>query len=204
MYPGIKVLLASDAEPDTWQEVMDKMLQEDPLGAVSRIRWKPSRHGGKPFASPSALPQQLAAARRVRANKPKCKALESITHVDIKGHVQADEHAVLQHLMQHLGQIMGITLVESKDVASASSGSWRWLAASDPAAPPGRIRLFLSDEQEVHRVVSALHGKSIKVGSDLIGIQVSNDLRDANSLMHPPGNGLMGATSQVRPQASLD
>ena len=98
--------------------------------------------------------------------------------MDIKGHLHADEHEVIRGLMTHLATHAGIQLSEASGDSGRKPGSWTWLAASDPAAPPGRSRLFLRDLGEVHQVRAQLHDKSIKIGLDTFRIQVHNDLVD--------------------------
>ena len=49
-------------------------------------------------------------------------------------------------------------------------------------------RTNVKDAADVQKVREALHGKAIRVGTDLVGIQVSNDLADAQSLLASSGN----------------
>ena len=56
-------------------------------------------------------------------------------------------------------------------------------------APPGRVRLLLSGEDDVRRVYAGLHGQTLQVGADLIGIAVANDAVEA---LRRPGNGRRG------------
>eukprot|EP00959_Pyramimonas_sp_CCMP1952_P239773 5010678-Pyramimonas_sp.AAC.1 len=71
---------------------MDRTLHEDPETAVLKLQYKPSRHGGRQFAVPSATPQQLAALRRRRGPRSRrAAALEAVTDVDIRGYASIDE-----------------------------------------------------------------------------------------------------------------
>ena len=46
-----RLLITSDAETaGTWQLLLDRILEADPKGAIYRISWNPSHHGGRPFA----------------------------------------------------------------------------------------------------------------------------------------------------------
>ncbi|CAK0882290.1 unnamed protein product, partial [Prorocentrum cordatum] len=88
-----KALLLTEAEADTWQPVLDKALQEDTGTAILKLQWKPSRHGGREYAVPSATAQQLAALRRTRAPRTRRAArLESVTDAEIRGAASADEN----------------------------------------------------------------------------------------------------------------
>ena len=66
--------------------------------------------------------------------------------------------------------------------------SWRWLAATDPTAPPGRIRLQLETLEQVQLIISHIHGRSLQFGSDLVAIEIQNDLLDAQQVRLGNGN----------------
>ena len=51
-----KLLILTEASEDTWQASLDKFLTEDLENAIARIRWKPSRNGGRPWLTPRLLP----------------------------------------------------------------------------------------------------------------------------------------------------
>ena len=60
------------------------------------------------------------------------------------------------------------------------------MASQDASSPPGRLKLLLKSQDEVRKVQVALQGQTIRVGQDLVGITVSNDMSDA---VAAPGNG---------------
>ena len=72
---------------------------------------------------------------------------------------------------------MGISLQSASLEDSASVGSWRWLAAIDPTASPGRVRLQPSSMEQVQAVCDGIHNCSIEIGADLVAIAVQSDLR---------------------------
>eukprot|EP00959_Pyramimonas_sp_CCMP1952_P154959 3242007-Pyramimonas_sp.AAC.1 len=88
------VLLTTESAPETWQTTMDAMLRNDTDSAILKLRHRPSRHGGRHFATPSALPARLAATRRAKQTRGGSTTLQAITDVEIKGHLHADEHAL--------------------------------------------------------------------------------------------------------------
>ena len=45
-----KVLITTEASSATWQTALDTLLQKDPEAAATKLRWRPARHGGRPFA----------------------------------------------------------------------------------------------------------------------------------------------------------
>ncbi|CAK0813875.1 unnamed protein product [Prorocentrum cordatum] len=172
------LLLTTEATASTWQQAMDTLMRNDPDSAVYKLKWRPSRHGGRPFASPSALPARIAATRRTKQTRGTTSTVQAITDVEIKGHLHADEHALIRDLVTHLVGQTGISLTELQEDRGRRAGKWQWLAADDPAAPPGRFRLYLKDLEEVAKVRDTLHDKAVKVGMDTFRVQVFNDLED--------------------------
>ena len=61
--PG-KALIQREAGEDNRRSLLDRVLMETPGDAVTRIRWKPSRNGGRPWPTPAATAAQLGASRR--------------------------------------------------------------------------------------------------------------------------------------------
>ncbi|CAK0840384.1 unnamed protein product, partial [Prorocentrum cordatum] len=57
---------------------------------------------------------------------------------------------------------------------------------------------------DVHEVREALHGKAARVGTDLVGIQVSNELADAQSFVRRPGKQGGGVAARQPAPRALD
>ena len=57
--------IRTSSSPEVWRTLLDRFLNEDADCAVLRLRWRPSRMGGRPWVTPTATPQQLAAHRRL-------------------------------------------------------------------------------------------------------------------------------------------
>ena len=85
-----------------------------------------------------------------------------------------------------------LSLQDASTQADPPPNSWQWLAARDPDAPPGRVRLSLTSLEQVQAVVDAVHGRAIQVGSDFIAIEVQNDLLDTRHLAAGNGRGGTG------------
>ncbi|CAK0823307.1 unnamed protein product [Prorocentrum cordatum] len=108
---GSKVLLFSDAAPDTWKEVLDQVFAVDGRSAATRLKWKPSRYGGRPIESPSATTMALAAARR-KGHRPH-STLDHITEVIVRGELGREGGQVLRRLMTHLSTAIGLETTET-------------------------------------------------------------------------------------------
>ena len=91
--------------------------------------------------------------------------------------------------MDHLGTTTGLDLKETDYSREPRVGEFIHLASKDSAAPPGRMRLLLRDAEAVRKVYAALHGQSVQVGQDMVGIEVCNDVVAAAGVA---GNGQRG------------
>ena len=89
-------------------------------------------------------------------------------------------------LMQRAVQATGLTIRETDYSRAPKLGEYAHLATQDAAAPPGKLKRLLSSEDDVRRLYNALHGQTIAVGNDRVGIVVGNELLDGQSV---PGNG---------------
>jgi len=179
-----KLLIYTEATVETWTEVMDRVLAMDANSAATKLKWKPSKNGGRPIASPTATTSALAATRR-KANKS-ASMTDYIAEVTVKGEMGKEDAEVLRRLMVHACTVTGFNVKEAADGRSPKTGEFVHLASLDAAAPPGRLRLFLGSEEEVRKFHMALHGQTVQVGQDRIAIELSNDIIDGSHFM---GNG---------------
>ena len=183
--------MCTDAAVQLWQQKMDTVLASDPDSAATRLKWKPSRCGGRALATPSATTTALSASRRRKGATRGSTSLDHIAELAIKGEVGREDGEVLKLLITHLSSATGIALVEADPARGLREVSYVHLASQDPSAPPGRLRMLLRDADEVRRVYAALHGQTIQVGQDTIAIEITNDLYEAARL---PGNAQRGRT----------
>ena len=65
--------------------------------------------------------------------------------------------------------------METPDQRPPRQGEWIHLRARDASAPPGRIRVYFSSQDEVNRAFAPLHDQVTAVGADKIAITVHND-----------------------------
>ena len=153
------------------------------------------------WVTPAATFRQLDATRRVRAaGNRMLPSTAAATELLLDGSLGFDPKKVIDELMTVISAQSGLQLVDASFSDSASPGSWRWVAAQDPSAPHGRVRLFLADVEEARRVADAVHGRAIQIGSDIVSISVNNDLID--SCCGTQGNGGRGQASRGPAPAS--
>lgn len=179
---GGRALVTSHAASETWVAVMDQLCRHDPQVAATRLRWRPSAHGGRPVATPSATAASLAASQR-RGRTGGSTA--HMTDIVVRGELGAQDGQVLGMLMQHVTTQVGITVKHAGDQHALRPGEFFALRERDPHAQPGRVRVLLRSTEEVRKLHAVLHGQLIRVGSEQVRVEVVNDAMDA---LRGPGN----------------
>jgi len=180
-----KALVYTATAADIWTQKMDFAMENDVLETAAKLRWKASKHGGRAYAGPTATPKALAASRR-RGNAT-ISPFHFSTEVEVMGELGKEDREVLARLMQHATQSTGISLIETDYKRAPRAGEFIHLAAQDSSEKPGKLRVLLNTADEVRKLHNALHGQTVQVGDDKIGIVVGNDLIDGQQV---PGNRL--------------
>ena len=179
-----KAILKTNAALDAWQPVLDDLMHSDPESAVTRVRWKASTNGGRPWCSPQATPAQLAAVRRRRGRGPGSNLPSNyVADIRLSGEVGSLEDQVLSGLMEHAVTQTGLHLRKAASPQQLRPGEWINLRFLDEFAAAGRIRVALDSQQEVDLVIHHLHERCIDVGGDKVAITVHSDLKDAVTAM---------------------
>ena len=145
---------------------------------ILKLKWRPSRNGGRPWATPDATAQQLGAARRLIKNKD--GGVEDLTvNLDLAGSLGIQPKEVIRSLMQVVAQHSQLPLVESIEATqNQAAAKWKWLAGEDPSLPPGRVRIFCEGLELVEALHLNIKGRAVQIGPDLVSIDLSNDLRE--------------------------
>ena len=91
-----------EASAETWTQLMDSLCREGELSIISKLRWKASRFGGRPFALPSATSAALAASRRRKGKAGRAaQVTDFMTEVRISGDPGLQDKAISDDLMRH-------------------------------------------------------------------------------------------------------
>ena len=171
-----KALIRTSASTDTWVQLMDTFCKEGEHNIITKIRWKASKYGGRPWAVPTASSSALAASRRRKGKQGKeAQLTDFITEINVNGEIGISDKETIDELVKHVCAQTGIQLKAHSTNDKVAMGTWKHLASYDPAAPPGRARLYLGSQEEVRKIYSALHGQILQVGADSLSITVHND-----------------------------
>ena len=180
-----RAVVYTTANAETWASIMNKVMTEDTVETGPKLKWRASKHGGRPYATPPATSKALAASKR--RGSARATMQDYIAEVSMLGEIGKEDGQVIRALMQHATQAVGIQLVETSYSGIPKIGEFVHLASQDPSAPPGKIKVFLSSLDDVRKLYGALHGQSIVVGADRVGIIVGNNILDS---LNAPGGGM--------------
>ena len=168
-----RYLVVTEASEESWTTALNEVMSNDVEVAGMRLRWKPSKCGGRAFATPSRTPVALAAARR--RGPGRSTLMDTIAVVAVQGELGHQDLNVMLILMRHVVSSTGLSLAAAVDAERPRAGEYIHLASRDPLAPPGRMRVFLNSLEEVRRLYAALHGQSVLVNGDFVAVTVAND-----------------------------
>ena len=176
-----KALVMTDASELQWSKVMDCTLRDSDTDGHAKLRWRPSMLNGQVFAHLSVTPTALNASKRLGARAP--LAQDYATTVSVRGELGTEDAAVMALLMQHVAKHSVLQLVAATSPEAPRAGEYLHLSSIDDAAPPGRVKVMCATMEDVRRAHAALHGRTVQVGLDRVGIYVSNDILSAASVM---------------------
>ena len=176
------VTIRTDVRGDDWQQRLDEIWATDPAVAVTRLRWRPSRIGGRALAAPAAARERVRAARQPAAARLENPGGGPCTaELMTEGSLGYDPQAAVSAIMRVVRQQTGVDLTAAASAAQLLPGSWRRLAADDPTADPGRVRLYFKTMADGAAVRAAIQGRAVQVGDDLVALRVETTAASAHS-----------------------
>ena len=173
-----KLAIFSTTEKTQWVATFDAVFQSNPQDTVALLRAKQSQ-GGRAIATPSGTRSSLAATRR--GGNRKVTSQDYVTTVTAQGELGREDNALMCQLLLKVSEELGLGLAPAADPECPKTGEFYLCSAVHAAARPGMMRILLPDVESVKKVKEALHGQSMKVGMDTVGITVANDLLDARA-----------------------
>ncbi|CAK0852851.1 unnamed protein product [Prorocentrum cordatum] len=192
-----KALIYTEATVETWRPLLDDLLRECPEEATTALLTASRRRKG----------------RGARANCP----IDHFTEVRVQGEVGQEDLEVMRAIMSHLNAHSPLQCVEAPSDRAPQAGEWTHLAPRCPEAPPGRVRVHLSSQEEVSQVYAALHNQTVEAGTDRIVITVHNEAMEVTlqfihslcdfaplSLRYLLGAALLGSERPIPEQARRD
>jgi hypothetical protein len=155
-----------------WEDKLEQMFAEDPSCFISKLHWRRSRNGGRTIAQPAAPQRQLQASQQVAASPLGSSSL--MAEVVINGILGHNGRLIELQVIKVLTDV-GMDLQERDSTFPSSAGTWQSVVASTSSGPSGRLQLHLASEAELEAVRDLLHDKACQLGSDMVGLTVTDD-----------------------------
>ena len=183
---------------DTAQKWLSTTADKDPQHCLKVIRWRQSTNGGRPWARPTRLAQdvQNSIARAQILARPGGKAAEEAASgilVTISGRRgQAYPIALKEATVAKLEEILQAKL--DRGVAGKALGPMQWAEEQNgDGSWSGRIRARLPSPAEAETLHGQLHGVPILVGREWYTLSVANAFLPTFNSGGPTKNGPRGA-----------
>lgn len=166
------VILHTSCSKTLWEETLTELLQRNPGNAVDKLKWRPSRHGGRPWVKPITLDARAVRARALAATREDKDAAVSAV-VTIHGSLGAAPFTLIQKVMDRIAESLSVTLEHADPDNALRTYQWReFRDAADECT--GAMKLTLATPLEVQRLLSRVRGAAIKVGGELTFVEVQN------------------------------
>ncbi len=139
---------------------------QDPNNAITKLRWKTSRYGGRTWAKPLALDRDLRAAR-ARANAPEqYGADQAVLTIKLDGPLGADPNGLGDAIMKEISSRTKITL--DKQTAPGTLRSMHWTPTLDnDGLWNGHIRLQLDTMERLRELAGLVRVFVVDIGGEL-------------------------------------
>ena len=99
-----------------------------------------------------------------------------VAEIAPRGDLGKAEDVVLDSLMKHACDSVGLSFTKAADPARPKAGEYYHMPACPPRTPAGALKVLAQTHGDIRRLYAALHGQSILVGTDHVVVEVKNDL----------------------------
>jgi len=181
------VLLHTSTPAENWANSMTICAEQSPLSLITKMRYRASNRGGRPFAKAQLLEQDIDSARakaqsqKLPPSEQKRRSLnatQTVQELSAKGR----EH-VANVLMGKLEEMLALHYKES--TAAGDLKDWEWkLVKSVEGHWIGKIIFQARLEDELKQIMKAIHGTSIEIDGLCHLIEISSKF-----LKHPKLEG---------------
>jgi len=168
-------LIRTEVASEVWAHELAEEYSKDQDAVVTEVRWRQSRLGGKFWATPPISGQQSRAARRQRQRRKAPMDLGDNLEVNARltGTGCGNPERALRSVVGLLAGEFGLAEVDAD--ADLNPGNWKFLDTGLWGGEASALKILARDRQAVESIVSALHGKSVKVGATAFGVEASSD-----------------------------
>ena len=184
--PKLAAIMTSKPAAE-WASRLTKIAKEDPSAMIDKVRFRTSRHGGRPWAKPQTLrPPKQHAGR----DEELCVSLS------VQNFNSMDPNRSLESILQRIGETLGASLQKCEHGMPLKPFHWRAIYRDD-GAWAGNITIMCRSATDIQSLVHRIHGCGIVSAGVCSVIEVVNmppSLVAACSQVSRPGNSFQGSS----------
>ena len=171
-------IISTTAGPEIWSARLTKTWTEHPLNTGEKVRYRPSLGGDEKFATIAALPTQIAGAKARRGHGPadisqvNPKSLQATLSIPLGATHDIEDWST--KLFEKLAGSCLVVLSRAKDEKALGLREWRPILDYE-GKWAGKLIVQCTDEAELRRLHTALHGKQVTVGEHSASVGVHSD-----------------------------
>ena len=104
-------LIRTEVPHQTWSKILSDLMRDSPGCCPLRVKWRPSQHGGRPWAQPDVTSKQLQSVRararvHVQGRAPGSCQTDMETDIKLQGSLGPEPKALLRAVMSSVSQHM--------------------------------------------------------------------------------------------------
>ena len=146
-------LVRTEVSYVTWSQLLSDWSRNSPSSTPLKLKWRPSVQGGRPWAQPDLIPQQMQAVKaqskvRLQSRLPGSKPSDMDTNIQIHGSLGPEPHKLLRDVMASIVHQLGGSIQEVREQVLDSPGDWAILIRPGTDEPSGSIRIRLGSIQD--------------------------------------------------------
>ena len=171
-------LIKTNISDERWGESLSNLMRDNPQQCALRVTWRPSMHGGRPWAMPAATSQQIQAVRVQAKQKLQSKGANGEvlddSMISIQGGLGPAPLELLNHVMSEVQDKLSIQLKKSEGDRLREIGEW--LICLDPSTgkPNGKIKVRTGSSTQARELEGVVKHCDVTIKGTSIPISVSN------------------------------
>ena len=187
-----RALVLPKATSAMWEVFLTAQFQQKADQGITKLRWRPSRHGGRTWAKPLALDSQIAAkrARDRDSVRPDSQTPDPSGLIIIRGSLGAKPEELMEALLAAIGRSLNISLARGRPLLSLQTHEWAETRKGD-GSWSGQVRIQLATWQELQALKTLLDSSVIELDGEHRAVEVHSPylLENGTVVGHTPNRG---------------
>ena len=170
---GSSAMMRTSVNQEVWEEAVEKIFQDDPDSAITRIRWKKSI-SGEVWVQPMATRQQIDATTRYGKATRNREGTESV----VKARLSQCAGGMTRDLIMEALAILkegGLPLEEAGEGECGNANTWNIHRSASFGDCDGSFSLIMKNEVDAERAMNALKDFAMVSDGGMITISTFSD-----------------------------